>query len=210
MEDNCFRAHGMLHDDDGVVHVPALDEVVLEQVLDLVEEAEGAADADFMGIVHGLVPMGGLDAEDAGAEIHGDVRGGGVGRFDPDPGAGLAVPDLQGLGNVDIDAGLALVHEAVGQEGLHIGARAAVQDGDLAVVQLDEGVVHAEAGEGRHDVLDGDRLGPAAGDGGAAGGVGDIFGEGLDDRAAGKVRAAELDAVALRRPGRREGPCGGT
>ena len=138
--------------------------------------------------------------------ISGDVRGGGVGRFDPDPGARFPVPDFQGLGNVEIDAGFALVHEAVGQERFHIGARAAVQDGDLAVVQLNQGVVDAEAGEGRHDVLDGDRLGPVPGNGGAAGGVGDIFGEGFDDRAAGEVRPAEPDAMTRR--GRRNGHVG--
>ena len=194
-----FRAHGMLHDDDGIVHVPAFDEVVLEEVFNLVEEAEGAADADFTGIVHGFVPMGGLDAEDAGTEVHGDVRGRGVGRHDPDPGARLFIPDFQRLGDVDIDAGLALVHETVGQERFHIGSRTAVQDGNLAVVQFDEGVVHAEAGKGRHDMLDGDRLGPVLGTGGAAGCVRVILGEGFDHRTAGEVRAADLDAV----------PCGG-
>ena len=190
-----LRAHGMLHDDDGVVHIPSPDKVVPEQVLDLVEKTEGAADADLAGIVYGLVPMGRLDAEDAGTEVHRDIRGRGVGRFDPDPGAGLAVPDFQALGNVDINAGSALVHQAVAQERLHIGPRAAVQDGDFAVVQLDEGIVHAEAGKGRHDVLDGDRLSAIPGNGGAAGGIGDILGNGVDDRGSGKVRPAEPDSV---------------
>ena len=199
-------AHRMLHDDDGIVHVTPFDEVVLEQVLDLVEEAEGTADTDFAGIVHGFVPMGGLDAEDAGTEVHGDVCGRDIGRFDAHPGSRLAVPDFQGLGDVDIDAGNPQVHETVLTEGLHVRAGAAVQDGNFHIIQFDERVVHAHTREGRHDVLDGDRLGLTRRNRGAAGGGGDILGKGIDLGSTGEVRTAELDAVSGR--GRRYGHVG--
>ncbi len=188
----------MLHDDDGIVHVAALDEVVPEQVLDLMEEDEGTADADLAGVIHMLVPVGGLDAQDLGVEVHGDVGRRAGGRFDAYPGTAAVVPDFQGLGNVDVFARNALVLQAVLQDGLHIGAGAAVQDGDLDVVQFDEGIVHTQARQGRHDVLDGDRDGLVMGNGGAPGGVGDILGKRLDDRLGTEVGPAELDSVARR------------
>ena len=51
----------MLHDDDGVVYVPALDQSHPEKIGDLVQEDEGAAGTDLGRIVDFGVPMDLLD-----------------------------------------------------------------------------------------------------------------------------------------------------
>ena len=188
--------HGPLDDHDGVVHVAPLDEIVPEQGLDLVEEAEGPAYADLPRIVHGFVPTGLLDAQDPGIEIRRHFGGRGVGRFDAYPGAALFIPDLQRVRDVDVFARNALVLETVLEEGIDVRFRAAVQDGHFLVVQFDEGIVHAQAREGGHDMFDGDRLRFSAGYGGAAGGACDVFCEGIHDRRRRKVGTAEPDSVS--------------
>lgn len=72
--------------------------------------------------------------------------------------------------------------------------RAAVGDGRFIGVQLDDGVVHAEAGEGGEDVLDGVNLGVGLAERGRAVGLDDVLDAGLDLGLALEVHAAETDA----------------
>ena len=77
-----LRLDRMFNYHDGVIDIPTLDQIVLEQVLYLVEEHESTARADLLGIVRGLIPMRGLHAKYPGAEVHGDVHRRRVGRSD--------------------------------------------------------------------------------------------------------------------------------
>ena len=158
------------------------------------EEHEGAADTNLAGVIYILVPMGALDAQNLGIEIYGDIGRRGGCRFYPDPGARFVVPDFQRFGDVDVFSGNALVLDAVSRDGFDIETGAAVQDGHFYIVQFNDGIVNAQAREGAHQVLDGDHHGLIVGDGGAAGRIGDILRDGLDDRLGTEVRAAEYDA----------------
>ena len=83
--DHLALAYRLLHDNYGVLHVPAFYEAQGSHVLDFMEEAEGAARADLFDIVGREVPMCLLDTQDMGIEVYGDVDRRFVGRSDPDP-----------------------------------------------------------------------------------------------------------------------------
>ncbi len=63
-----FISDRVLHDYDGIVHVTALYQIVGEEELNLVEENESAARADFICIILGQVPRGALDAKYMGID----------------------------------------------------------------------------------------------------------------------------------------------
>ena len=159
----------VLDDDDRVVHIPALDQVVGEQVLDFVEENEGPADTDLVCIILSRLPRGGLDTQNAGGEIHRNLIGRLVGRFDPDPGSGLFVMDLNGLAQSQILALRILLHKGITPEGFDIIAGAAVQDRDLDVVDVNDGIVDSHARQGGQDMLYRIHIPARAGETGAAG-----------------------------------------
>ena len=89
-----------------------------------------------------------------------------------------------------------LLHDIHLLQSLHIEARAAVEDGRFARVDVDEHVVDLQSGEGGHQVLDGTHLGLALTDGGAAGGVEHVGAQRLHGGGAGQIHTAEHDAVA--------------
>ena len=138
--------------------------------------------------------MGALDAQNLGIEIHGDIGRRGGCRFYPDPGARFVIADFQRFGNVDVLSGNALVLDAVLDDGFDVETGAAVQDGYFDIVQFNDGIVNSQAREGTHQVLDGNHHGLVVGDGGAAGCIGYILRDGLDDGFAAKIRAAEYNA----------------
>ena len=70
-------------------------------------------------------------------------------------GEGLALRDADGLENLQVAAGRALHDDADLVDGIDEGSRAAVQDRNLGPVDLDQHVVDAEAGKGRHQMFDG-------------------------------------------------------
>ena len=89
-------------------------------------------------------------------------------------GEGLALRDADGLENLEVAAGDALQRDADLVDGIDEGSRAAVEDRNFRPVDLDEHVVDAEAGKGRHEVFDGgDRARIAVADDGAQLGGGD-------------------------------------
>ncbi len=196
--------------EDGVVHiagignhqrvgqVSALDEVVLEHRLNFAVEAEGAAGSNLAGIIRLLVPMGLLDAQHRGVEIHGNMGRRGIGRLYLHPGARARVAHFDGEGEGDVLAGDPLVFQPIGLKSLYIGFCTAVEDGHFLVVQFNAGVVHAQAREGTHNVLDSHGLGLSTTDGGAAGGVGHVLGQGLYLRLTLQVYPVEPDAKAGR------------
>ena len=100
--------------------------------------------------------------------------------FDTHPGTGVFVFDFDGGRKLDVHPfGILLLKPVLGKSlGEELGA--AVQDGDFEIVDLDYGIVHAHAGEGRHKMFDGGYAGLAFGNKRAAGGVGDILCQGGD------------------------------
>ena len=75
----------MLHNHDGIVHITSLHQVVRQKELNLMEEHESAARADFRCIILGQVPCGRLHAEHSGIEIHRNIVGRSGSRFDFHP-----------------------------------------------------------------------------------------------------------------------------
>lgn len=90
-----------------------------------------------------------------------------------------------------------LLGEADGFDFLAVLAGGAVENRHFGSVELDQGVVDSGGVEGGESVLDSRDADVAAGDGGAAGGVDDVFSEGVDYRFAGEVDALELVAVVF-------------
>ena len=76
-----------------------------------------------------------------------------------------------------------------------VGSSAAVADGRFDGVHLDQRVVHAEAGEGGEDVLDGVNLDVAFDQSGGAFDGTDVGGQGVDGRLVREVGAPEFAAV---------------
>ena len=184
----------MLGQNQGVVHIAALDQVVGEQVFDFMEEDKGPANTDFMGIVLSRLPGGGLDAQHTGPEIDRNGIGGFVRRFDPDPGTGLFVPDLDGFRQRAVLAFRILLHEGIAAEGLHVETGAAVQDRNLDVVDVDDGVVNSHAGQGGKDMFHGIDVSAGTGKPGTAGRGSDSVRTGGDPCIFTHIDPAEADA----------------
>ena len=184
----------MLDDHDGVVDVASLDQVVGEEVLQFVEEDERPARGDLGGVVHGWIPGGLLDAEDAGAEVDGDFIRAGVGRLEAHEGARCRVGDLHRMVQGEHLPGSVLLLQPRAGESLGIVAGAAVQDRDFQIVHLDEGVVHAQARQGGHQVLHRRDGSLPFGKGRAPGRGRDIVGNGMDEGVFSQVGAAENDS----------------
>ena len=60
-----FVCNGMLHDNDCIVNVATLDQAVIEKEFNLMEENEGAAYTDFIGIDNLRIPQCMLNSENA-------------------------------------------------------------------------------------------------------------------------------------------------
>lgn len=104
---------------------------------------------------------------------------------------------MDGLADFPDFTGDALFFEAGFFDELDVGTGGAVADGGLVGVHFDEGIVHAEADEGREDVLDGVDTHGAFGEGGGAFDGLDFRDAGVDEGLVGEIDAAELEAVAF-------------
>lgn len=114
-----------------------------------------------------------------------------------EPGHRLALAHFDRLEDADRPHRLGLLADAAGEEGLDEGHRRAVEDRNLGAVDLDQRIVNAAAGEGRHHMLDGrDRHARGICDQGAEARGHHRIPARRDQRVArGHVHAAEPDAV---------------
>ena len=187
--------NGVLDHDDGVVQVAALDEVHLHQRLEFVQEDEGAAGGDFSREVVTGIEGGVLVADDFRVVVDVERYGEFVVGEEDDGHAllGNGVDHL--LGHLEVFAFRLLLFEARLDDGPGIFAGRTVHDGGFGSVDIDDGVVHAQRPEGRHDVFDGADAVAGMLDGRAARGVYDIVAERRNFRAAFEVDAPEDDAA---------------
>ncbi len=163
---------GVTFDDDGVLEAAALDEALVHEGLDFLVEDEGAGLAEVFGEFGGVF----FPVEELG-EVAG-VVGVGAGDLEAvvgpggDVGAVLAL-DEDGLAElVEADGGVLFLEAGLG-DGIDVEGAAAVADGGLVGVELDEGVIDAGAAQAGEDVLDGVDLDAALAEGGGALGLAD-------------------------------------
>ena len=100
------------------------------------------------------------------------------------------------LGHVIVVALGILIHEPRFGDGAGVFAGRTVEDRGLRGVDVDQGVVHAEGPEGRHNVLDGADTVAAGFDRRAARGVHHVVAKCRDLRLSFDIGAAEYDAPA--------------
>ena len=138
----------MFDNDNGVVHVAAFYQALAGEELYLVEEHEGAAGTDGGCIVRVKVPAGALNAQDPGSEINSDFSRRLVRRLDPDPCSALFILDFHCAGEFE-EAALCILRDYPGlAESLDVGECAAVQNGNLGIVDADLGIVDAHSRQG--------------------------------------------------------------
>ncbi len=106
-----------------------------------------------------------------------------------------AFADLDFFEDADVLAAAALLLEADRLEGLHVGERGAVEDGQLEVVDLDDDVVDAVADERGEQMLGGGDEHALAHEAGGVADLGDVAAGGGDLEVV-EVGAAEDDAGA--------------
>ena len=182
-------------DDDGAVVGDAADEAHVAELLLVLLEAEGAGGGDLLGVgLGGEVADEGVGADGLG-KIDGVVDAVAVAGVDADE--LVAVVDLDGLEDAEVLAAAALLLEADGLEGLDVGQGAAVEDGELEVVEFDDDVVHAVADEGGEKVLGGGDEHTLAHEAGGVADLGDVAAGGGNFKVV-EVGAAEDDAGASR------------
>lgn len=189
-----FRAFGS--ENDGVFCAGAADEAHVAEALLLGFVAEGAGGGD-----EGAVGLSGeVDASfllaDGGGKVDGVVDAVALAGIDADELVALA--DLDGLEDADVLAAAALGADAGAVEGFDVGLRAAVEDGQLQVVELDDDVVDAHADESGEQVFRGGDEHALAHEAGGVADFGDVAADGGDLEVV-KIDAAEDDAGAGRR-----------
>jgi hypothetical protein len=140
-----------------------------------------------ISVVWNWVNRADLGAGDAEFLVRGHGHEGAGFRLDAE---GLVDAVLRGLALLGDDAG------ALDQFDKRRGA--AVADGRLVGVHLDDGVIDAEAGQRGEDMLDGLHLYVALGDGGGALDGFDVLDAGVDGRLVGEIAPAEFAARARR------------
>ena len=189
--------HRVVANHHGVLQAAALDQAVLDQVLDLLVEAERA------GVRQVALPGRGrqLEAVELGeAALLVRAGAGDLERL-------IREQRHHRLAHLQFDrrrdrvrlAAFVLGHDARALDHLAILARAAVRDGRLVGVQLHDGVVNAVAGKGRQHVLHRVDARVAFGQGGRAVVLDDVLRARLDFRLALQVNPAETDAGVGRR-----------
>ena len=178
-------------DDDGVLEAAALDQALFHQRLDFLVKNEGAGQRDVLGVIAGLgIPRAELrvlaEMVGVGATHLEAVRG------PRDDVAAVAAGDAHGLGAVRTRPPCASssVLPAL-LEHLDEKPAAAVADGRLVGVDLDERVVDAAAAQGGKQVLDGVNLDAALAEGGGALDLLDVVDVRGDGRLVGQVGALE-------------------
>ena len=203
VEDGARVGGGGAGDDDGGVVGYAADEAHVAEHGFVFFEAEGAGGGDEVGVGAGFEVADEGVAADGGGEVDGVMDGVAFAgpclceRIDADElvaGRGM-LSDLDGLEDAEVLALAALALEAGGEDGGDVGEGAAVEDGDLEVVDFYDDVVDAEADEGGEEVLGGLDEDALAHEGG---GVGDAryVATGGGDLEVVEVGAAEDDAGA--------------
>jgi hypothetical protein len=116
----------------------------------------------------------------------------------------LALAHLDGLKHAQEFLGRLLQLDARALQQEDEGRGRAVEDGHLLGGDVDVQVVQAQAGAGRHQVLDGAHLGVAAGDGGGHARVGHRLRIDGDVDRLGQIDAAKHDAGVGRRGAQRQ------
>ena len=150
---------------DGVFFRGAADQSHLAHLLRLMQKSEGARGGD-VAAVEIAVEVGDasrgarhqLDlktffADQRMRKIDGVGDGVSVGRVEGDE--LVAVAHLHFFEDAPVDALAPLRLQSGAQHHLHERLRAAIEDGQLQVVELDDGIVHAQADERREQVLGG-------------------------------------------------------
>ena len=181
-------------EDDGVVERAALGQAEGAEAVHIFEEAEGAgvgdlgfeffgAEAEFKLLVVEERVIVGDGAIDLGFEAGFD---GGVASVDA---------DLDGLSYHQVGAGGGKFDDAGGLDELDKGSGRAVEDGNLGSVNLDLGVVDAEAGQRGHEVFNSSDPGAVDAEGGGVEGALDVLADCRDADPGEFVGADEDDAV---------------
>ena len=197
VENGAGMVGGGAGDDDGGVVGYAADEAHVAEHGFVFFEAEGAGGGDEVGVGAGLeVAAEGVVADGLG-KVDGVVDGVAVAGIDADElvARGRVFADFDGFEDANVLAFAALALEAGSEDGGDVGERAAVEDGDLEVVDLDDDVVDAEADEGGQEVFGGLDENALAHEGSGVGDASDVA-AGCGDFEVVEVGATEDDAGA--------------
>lgn len=205
--------HDAIVDYEGVGKVAAADKAHLNEGSYLTNENEGASRSEIGREAAEIVEVGALRRDKfAVVEIDGGLdretrrrRAGhvrsNVGSFYTQPAAALGIVIFNGLADGEVVAGLILLKETYATNLLNEESAAAVKDGKLGAVDLNQAIVNATSEEGCHSVLNGGNayvMVFVESDNRASRGINDVFGKGSDDGFAGEVDALHLKTVACR------------
>ncbi len=192
--------HAELVQHDGIVHRAAQAQVALAHVLQVAHEAERARARDFLdvgagGEIHLGTRLRGRDHRVV--ELHREAQLESVVRLEARD--LVAFGHFHRAGDADEALGGVLLDNAGGLDEKHERTGGSVHDRQLGRGQLHVGVVDAQAGHGRHQVLDRLHLGAFAGQARAQGGLGDQLRAGGNLHHRLQVGAPEHDAGVHRR-----------
>ena len=186
--------HGGVIDDDSVVKVTALDEVELDERQHLANEHKRAAGGNLLLELADVGQRSKLIAQHGRVKLDHAVNRQIIVRKHNKRRTCLFVNDLDALlHDVELFFGL-LLDDAGFLDFLAPDDGAAVKDGHLAAIHLDQAVVNARSIQGGHGVLNGAHaslLVALVGNDGAARGFDDVLGQCLYGRLAFKVHALE-------------------
>ena len=195
-----LRAFGA--EDDGVLRAGAADEAHVAETLLIGFVAEGASCSDEGAVGFRSEVDAGLLAADGRGEVDGVVDAVAMAGVDADELVALA--DFNRLEHADVLAAAALGVDACALNGFNVGQCAAVEDGQLEVVEFDDDIVDAHTNEGGEQVLGGGDEHALAHEAGGVADFGDVAADGGNLEVV-EVCAAEDDAGA---GGRGEQPHG--
>ena len=170
--------HAVAAEDDSVFRRGAADESHVAQHALVFAEAEGARGGDLRAVGIGREIDREILAMDGRGEV--DLVGDAVAV------AGIDADELVVLTNFDLAqdaevfAAAPLDLDANALEGFDIRKRAAVENGELEVVELDDDVVDADADAGGEQMLGGGDENALAHQAGGVGDLGDVAADGLD------------------------------
>ena len=189
---------GILHNNDGIVQVAALDQIHFHQRLQVMQEDEGAAGRDFRGVVVFGIEGRVLVADHLGVVVHVQRYGEFVVGVKDDGHAFFRNRIDHFFGDVVVGAFGFLGLQAGFDDRFRIFFGRTVHDRGFAGIDVDRGVVHAQGPEGRHDMFDGRNACAILFDGRTPRGIRDIVAQGRNFGFAFQVDAAENDAAVLR------------
>ncbi len=162
----------------------------------LLEEAEGTGSGNVFHVAAvGQLDLEALAADQGMREIDSVADGVALSGIDADE--LLALVQLVGAQDLEVDALAALLAEPGIGDHLDEGLRAAVEDGNFEVVELNNGVVDAHADKSRQQVLGGGDEDALLHQAGGVADLGHVAADGLDLVAI-EIGAAEDDAGAGR------------